>query len=268
MTAPLNSETRQRHFILPFDHPAPGTAAAAVRATGTITCVANGSMADSDYMTITDPFYGTGAGVLYEYDKAANGVTGGRVSWAAGTTAASIAATLKTAIEANQPQFTVTDNLDGTLTLSYKIAGLAGNLVAMTENVANGGFLVSANLAGGADAATTGATLVTKLTKVSGLRLHVDRVEYINPTGLAGHGSNYWEIALKNGSDVIAQWSTDSDVAGQGTITANTPIDLVLATDHSLLALDSGETLSLALTKFASAANLPAGRIVVHGRYV
>lgn len=117
-------------------------------ATGTITCVTNANMADTDYITIGD---GVNPVVLYEYDKAADGVTAGRVNWAAGaSTAADVATTLKTAIEANQPSLTVT-RADGVLTLTSKIPGTAPN-VTITENVANAGFLVT-GLSGGA---TTG----------------------------------------------------------------------------------------------------------------
>ena len=102
--------------------------------TGTITCVANANMLDADFMTIND---GINAAVVYEYDKAANGVTGGRIAWAAGTTAASVAANLRTAILANQPYITVVDNLDGTLTLSS-----TSRNITLTENVTDAGFLV------------------------------------------------------------------------------------------------------------------------------
>lgn len=102
--------------------------------TGTTTCVANAQMLDTDFMTVND---GINAAVLYEYDKAANGVTGGRTAWAAGTTAASVAANLKAAINGAQPYITVVDNKDGTLTLS----STARN-ITLTENVADAGFLV------------------------------------------------------------------------------------------------------------------------------
>lgn len=81
---------------------------------GTYTGDTNANMADGDTVTISDG----AASVIYEYDKSANGVTGGHIAWAAGTTAASVAANLATAIRANQAYITVVDNLDGTLTLS------------------------------------------------------------------------------------------------------------------------------------------------------
>lgn len=264
MTTPRRpNDLEQEYFSFSWEHPAPGTAVAPVAATGLITCVTNALMADSDYITIGD---GLTAPKLYEYDKTANGVTGGRVSWAAGAgTAAQTAATLKTAIEATQPALAVTDNLDGTLSLAHKFPGAGGN-VTITENVSDAGFLV-AGMSGGAASDTTGATLAIKLMTAQ-RAMRIDKVEYVNPTGLTGHATNYWEIALKKGSTVMAQWSTDSDVAGQGTLTANTIVNPVLSATVANTAAAAADVLSLALTKAASAANLPAGRLIVHGRYV
>lgn len=100
--------------------------------TGLITCVANASMADSDFMTIND---GINAAVLYEYDKAGDGVTGGRTAWAVGTTALTVATNLAAAIRVAQPYITVIDNHDGTLSLSSVTRN-----ITLTENVANAGF--------------------------------------------------------------------------------------------------------------------------------
>lgn len=110
-------------------------------ATGTITCVAKASLADTDYVTISD---GLRAPALYEFDVTGDGVTAGRVqvNVSAATTAADVAALLKTAIEANQPVLTVTDAGSGVLTLSHKLYGTIGN-VTIAESVANAGFTVS-----------------------------------------------------------------------------------------------------------------------------
>jgi hypothetical protein len=114
-------------------------------ASGTITCVANASMADTDFITVGD---GIQAAKVYEYDKAADGVTGGRIAWAAGAgSAETVAQTLITAMAANQPSLTVTSNGSGVLTVTSKILGTAPN-VTITENVANAGFLVT-GLSGG-----------------------------------------------------------------------------------------------------------------------
>jgi hypothetical protein len=117
-----------------------------VGARALVTCIAKASLVDTDYMTIADPVFGS---KLYEMDTAGNGVTGGRVqvNVSADTTAAEVAARLRTAILANQPQVSVTVNGD-TLVLFYLFAGPAGNTVVVTENVANAGFTV-ATFAGG-----------------------------------------------------------------------------------------------------------------------
>ena len=112
------------------------------------------------------------------------------------------------------------------------------------------------------------AASITKKLFTAQKKMRVDKVEYVNPTGLAVHATLFWEIALKKGSTVMAQWSTDSDVAGQGTLGADTIVNPVLsATDADRVAAVD-DVISLALTETGAAADLPAGRIVVHGRYV
>lgn len=104
---------------------------------GTITCVAKASMADTDYVTIND---GVAAAVIYEFDTVGDGVTGGRiqVDISGATTAASVAVILKAAIEANQTNLTVTHNGSGVLTLAATTRN-----ITVTENVADAGFLVT-----------------------------------------------------------------------------------------------------------------------------
>lgn len=139
-------------------------------ASGTITCVTKANFADSDYMTIDD---GCQTAVVYEFDTAGDGVTAGRVqvNISGDTTAADCAATLATAIGANQPAITVTDNGDGTLSLAHNFPGTAGNKT-ITENVANAGFLVS-GLSGGTNKAVADSTdkeiQITLLCSKSGL---------------------------------------------------------------------------------------------------
>lgn len=105
--------------------------------TGSITCVAKASMADTDFITIND---GINAAVVYEFDTAGNGVTGGRVqvNISGATTAADVAAILKTAIEANQSYITVTNAGSGVLTLASTTRN-----ITVTETVANGSFAVT-----------------------------------------------------------------------------------------------------------------------------
>ncbi len=247
-------------FTFSFDHP--GVAPAA--ATCLVTVDTNANMADANIVTIN-----SGVRIqIYEYDKSANGIVAStplRANWAAGAgTAAQSAATLATAIAAWQPELTVLDNADGTLTLTNRVLGTVGN---NTNSCTSVGTLAITNFAGGVDASSHNATY-TKQLMTAQRAMRIDKVEYVNVTGLAGHATLYWEIALKKGTTVMAQWSTDSDVVGQGTITADTLINLVLSGTDSALVTASGDVLKLVLTKVSTAANLPAGRIVVHGRYV
>lgn len=237
-----------------------GFAPAPVAASGTITCVTNANMADTDYITIGD---GLTAAKLYEYDKSANGVTATRVSWTAGaSTAADVAATLKTAINANQPSLLVTDNLDGTLSIAHAIPGVVGN-VTITENVANAGFLVT-GMSGGL--ASGVPSTITYTFETLDFATRIDSVEILNPTGFAQHASNYWTLTLKHGSTTIASWSTLT--GAEGTITADVAAVMTLsATDANRIGA-SGALLKLTLTKTGSPAAFPPGRIVIHGRQV
>lgn len=254
----------QEPFQFSFDHP--GVSAAA--ATCTVTVDTNANMADGNIVTINSGV----RKIVYEYDKSANGIAvtsvgtaPPRAAWAAGAgTAAQSAATLATAIAAWQPELTVVDNADGTLTLTNRILGTIGN---NTNSCTSVGTLAITNFAGGVDSASHNATFSKKLLTAQ-RAMRIDKVEYVNPTGLTGHATLYWEIALKKGSTVMAQWSTDSDVVAEGTLTANAIVNLTLSATDANLVTASGDVLSLVLTKVSTAANLPAGRIVVHGRYV
>ncbi len=265
-------------FVLSFDHflPAQTVAVPAVAATASFVCETNANMADSDYITIGDG--SLNPPLLFEYDKTGDGVTGGRVAVTAGAgTAIQTASAFVAAINAAQLAVTASNvgGTSATVTLTHDIPGVIGNAATLTENVAAAGFTVSgATFTGGAAAVADGALSLAEsatraiklMTAQRGMR--IEKVEYVNPTGLAGHGSNYWEIALKKGSTVMAQWSTDSDVVGQGTLTADALVNPVLSATDANLCAAAGDVLSLALTKVASAANLPPGRLIVHGRYV
>lgn len=125
-----------------------------VQATGSITCVAKASFDDNDTVTIGD---GVNAPKIYEFDFAGDGVTAGsvQVNISGATTAADCAAILKTAIEANQPLFTVVNAGAGLLNLTHKLYGTVGN-VTITENVTDAGFLVT-GMSGGTNASTANA---------------------------------------------------------------------------------------------------------------
>ncbi len=115
---------------------------AGAAATGDITCVAKANFDDTgDTVTIDD---GINAAVVYEFDPDGDGASGGNIAVdiSGATDAASCAAILKTAIEANQPLFTVVDAGAGVLELTHNIIGTVGN-ETITEAVTDAGFLVT-----------------------------------------------------------------------------------------------------------------------------
>lgn len=105
-----------------------------------ITCATQANMADTDYITITHK----GTAVTYEFDKAGDGVTAGRVqvNISTDTTAATVAARLKTAIEANQTGLRVVDPADGTLTID----AVDTRDLTIIENVAHASFTITAGI--------------------------------------------------------------------------------------------------------------------------
>lgn len=116
---------------------------------------------------------------------------------------------------------------------------------------------------GAAIAATTSVNLGKALRK-----MRIDRVEFVFDTTITGHASNYYELDVRHGSTPVAKWSFDSDVAGQGTVSADTVTAMVNEADASLI-VPAGAVLKFVATKAASAANLPAtGRVNIFGRYI
>jgi hypothetical protein len=114
-----------------------------------ITCVAKADLVDTDYLTITID----GNPRTFAFDTEGDGVlsTQVQVDVSTDTTDAEVAARLRTAILAQftSSALTVTDNLDGTLTVV-----MLGAQVAMSESVANAGFLAAASTALAATAGT------------------------------------------------------------------------------------------------------------------
>lgn len=117
-----------------------------------VTCVAKASLVDTDFITITTPL-GT---KVYEFDTAGNGVTAGRVqvNVSTDTTAATVAARLRTAILANQAELRVVDPANGTLQVDL----VESPSLTITENVADAGFTITAGIMQAS--AATGSTFV------------------------------------------------------------------------------------------------------------
>lgn len=108
---------------------------------------------------------------------------------------------------------------------------------------------------------TTTTTDVIYKAKIKGIQ--VDRCLLILPAGLAANVSNFVTAALvKNGSTVVASWSTST--VGQGTITAQTPVEMVLSGTLANLFVADGDVLDLLLT-VTGTVTVPLGRIVVEG---
>jgi hypothetical protein len=110
-----------------------------------------------------------------------------------------------------------------------------------------------------ADHAEVTADTTIKLYKVPTARkLRVRKVEYVNPTGLAADGSNYFVVAAKNGSTVIASKSSAAAEFAADTVT-----ELTQSATDSDMVLDADEELSLSLDETGTA-TLPAGKLIVH----
>lgn len=120
-----------------------------------VTCATQANMADTDTLVITT----ASSTKTYEFDKAGNGVTAGnvQVNISTDTTAATVAARLRTAILANQPELRVIDPADGTL----KIDVINSRVLTITENVAHASFTVGVGVVQASAAA--GSMLVPAL---------------------------------------------------------------------------------------------------------
>lgn len=112
----------------------------------------------------------------------------------------------------------------------------------------------------------TGDTTLKVWQVPPGRKLSVDRVLYVNPTGLAEHADNHFTISLKNGATVVATTTTDADAAGaDNSIAANTFVELDL--DESVRLFEAGDDLDLLLDE-GGTATLPAGKLLVECRLI
>jgi len=98
-------------------------------------------------------------------------------------------------------------------------------------------------------------------------RCEVEKVDYINPTGLAGDPANFFELRIKNGSTVVAgPRSTENDNGGT-TIAADTFIDIDLSATLANRVLAEGDVLLFDVVE-GGTATLPAGRVIVHLKFL
>lgn len=96
-------------------------------------------------------------------------------------------------------------------------------------------------------------------------RSRIDRIDYLNVTGLAEDTSNAFKVEIKQGSVVVAYIAdTDSNLDPDtgAAIPANTTIHGVLATALADRIIEAGETLDITFTKTGTA-TLPAGTVTI-----
>lgn len=115
------------------------------------------------------------------------------------------------------------------------------------------------------DHAQATATTTHKLWKVpTGKSFVVDRVSYINPTGLVGDATNTFKGEVMNGATVMATvFDTDTDTGAS--LAADTFVEATLSATPANTWLAADDVLSFVLTE-GGTATLPAGRLVIEGR--
>jgi len=116
-------------------------------------------------------------------------------------------------------------------------------------------------------ALTHGAVTATTAEKVWSptRKFLLERVWYNNPTGLAEDPTDFFDIQILKGATVAANHSTET--GREGTLTADTPVELVLSATQANRVFDAGDVMSLNLDE-GGTATLPAGRLMIEGRYL
>jgi hypothetical protein len=118
------------------------------------------------------------------------------------------------------------------------------------------------------DHAQVTADTTVKLWQVpAGRKFRLDRVYYNNPTGLAVDASNFYNIAVQKNDGVtpVVMANHSTETGEEGTLTGDTPVELVLAADGAARVADAGDDIELLLDEDGTA-TLPAGRVVIEGR--
>lgn len=116
-----------------------------------------------------------------------------------------------------------------------------------------------------AHGSVTADTTVKLWTVPSGRSLRITRVWYNNPTGLAQDASNTFNIKITDGTNIAASW--DTTTGAQGTLTADTPVDLVLSATDANRVIAENEVVTLLLDETGTA-TLPAGVGMIEGYLV
>lgn len=114
-------------------------------------------------------------------------------------------------------------------------------------------------------ASSADADISARLYEVPAGRTFVMERAYVNlPAGLAENAANWVDFQIKNAAVVVANWSTDLDLAGTNTIAANTPKTLTPNADPATKAFAAGEFVDF-LANEDGTTTIPAGRVVVEG---
>lgn len=113
-------------------------------------------------------------------------------------------------------------------------------------------------------AQVTGDTTVKLLKTPADRSFVITDVVYNNPTGLAQDTTNFFNIKVLNGSEIAANWSTET--GAQGTIAADTFVSLVNGT-LAKRTVPPATVISLMLDEDGTA-TLPAGRVAIRGYYL
>ncbi len=86
-------------------------------------------------------------------------------------------------------------------------------------------------------------------------------------TTITADASNFWTFALKDGSTTLASWTTQTaQTPAQGTLTANTPVEMILNSTDANLAAAGGDTLTLVATKTGTPSALPTFNVHPEGQ--
>ncbi len=103
----------------------------------------------------------------------------------------------------------------------------------------------------------------------------IDSVGYYNETGLVADNTNAAKVQVLQGSVVAAGWNTDGNdtvngigatATPEGTITADTPLALTLNTLANRT-VPPGTRINTVVTEIGTT-TVPAGTVVIHGRYI
>ncbi len=108
---------------------------------------------------------------------------------------------------------------------------------------------------------------VTRTDKVIKLsrKFTLNRVTFVSAAGLAEDAGNYYVISIKNGSTVMASWSTQT--GQEGDLPVNGFIDLVLTATPADLTAAAGAELDFQLD-LTGTRTMPEGHLRLEGRYL